>query len=331
SASAASPAPLAPPAPATPLGVATPFGQQGANAATGPVAADVAAATATPAATPVLTATSTATALAAATATAAAASANGSPATTALPATAIAPAPLRDAGGSPSTTAATPSTTATAATAAALAATTAPSGGGSDDGAAQGDRSSGQAPAQVALPALAPAAGAELASATTAHAPAGAAPAPPSAPSPTPSVPLGDAVETVRFALHAAARNGIAQARISLHPQELGGIEIHLRQTAAGLVARVVADSAVAAQTLQQSGAELRRDLEGQGLTLLTLDIGASGDERGGAQAQQDLGARTGRPAAGAADRSDATAVAGAPTRPRTLELANGALVDVLA
>jgi flagellar hook-length control protein FliK len=142
-------------------------------------------------------------------------------------------------------------------------------------------------------------------------------------------VPLGQAVETVRFALHAAARNGIAQARISLHPQELGGIEIHLRQTADGLVARVVADSTVAAQTLQQSGADLRRDLEGQGLTLLQLDIGASGDERGGAQAQQDLGARAGRSLAGGEDLSDVTPVD--PTRPRTLELANGALVDVLA
>jgi len=165
-------------------------------------------------------------------------------------------------------------------------------------------------------------------SATALNAAAATAPARP--------VTLDHAVETVRLAMRAAADRGVTHARISLSPAELGGIEIHLRHTADGLVAKVIADTTGAAQLLQQSAADLRRELEQQGLTLLQLDIGASGEQAGEAGAQRGFGDLDG---GGAAARrlADApadellTVATDAPAAPRSLQLPNGALVDVLA
>ena len=150
---------------------------------------------------------------------------------------------------------------------------------------------------------------------------------------------LEHAVETVRLALSAAADRGVTHARISLNPRELGSIEVHLRQTADGLVARVVAQHAGAAQLLQNAGGDLRRALESQGLNLLSLDIGASGEQSGGAADRQALangaaGDRSG--GRGGQDASDDPLAALDPTADQTtttttLALANGALVDVLA
>ncbi|MFL5817089.1 MAG: flagellar hook-length control protein FliK [Conexibacter sp.] len=173
--------------------------------------------------------------------------------------------------------------------------------------------------------------------------PAAAAPAqsgtPVTATAPTPGVGLEHAVETVRLALRAAADRGVTHARISLTPRELGSIEVHLRQTADGLVARVVAEHATAAQLLHNAGGELRRQLESQGLTLLRLDIGASGEQGERAADRQALGNggdafggdADGRNRGGDADPLaplDGTAETSTTT---TLALPNGALVDVLA
>lgn len=155
---------------------------------------------------------------------------------------------------------------------------------------------------------------------------------------PTRGVGLDRAVETVRLALRAAADRGVTQARISLNPRELGGIEIHLRHTAEGLVARVVAEHAGAAQLLQHAGAELRRSLEAQGVTLLQLDIGASGEQSHSAAGEQrgfgeagdrrDGSARTST----ADDPAESLAADGTLGTPdQTLALSNGVLVDVLA
>jgi len=172
-------------------------------------------------------------------------------------------------------------------------------------------------------------------------APAAHATATPAAPAAPPrGVGLEHAVETVRLALRAAADRGVSHARIALSPRELGGIEIHLRQTADGLVARVVAEHATAARLLQHAGGELRRSLEQQGLTLLQLDVGASGEQGGraadrraladgfgGEKGGRDRGSRAGEhadplaPLEGAAGTITTT----------TLALPNGALVDVLA
>ncbi|MDR9372898.1 flagellar hook-length control protein FliK, partial [Conexibacter sp. JD483] len=163
-------------------------------------------------------------------------------------------------------------------------------------------------------------------SATAANAAAATAPARP--------VTLDHAVETVRLAMRASAERGVTHARISLSPAELGGIEIHLRHTADGLVAKVIADTTGAAQLLQQSADDLRRDLQQQGLNLLQLDIGASGEQAGEAGAQHGFGDLDGSATArrDAAPEDELLTVAtDAPATARSLQLPNGALVDVLA
>jgi flagellar hook-length control protein FliK len=144
---------------------------------------------------------------------------------------------------------------------------------------------------------------------------------------------LEKAVETIRMTIDLAARQGASQARIQLSPAELGGIRILLSQTTEGLVARVVAEHAAAAQTLQQHGAELRRSLESTGVPLLRLDIEASGERSGSANEPFWSGARSGQSGQsnsndpGNADLQDeASAV-----EPVAVELSNGAIVNVLA
>jgi flagellar hook-length control protein FliK len=171
-------------------------------------------------------------------------------------------------------------------------------------------------------------------SAAPAAAPASAAaPAAPTADVQEPrGVGLEHAVETVRLALHAAAERGVARARISLTPRELGGIEVHLRQTADGLVARVVAEHATAAQLLQHAGGELRRSLEAQGVNVLRLDIGASGEQGGRMRERRAQTAAGSRPAPGVDDPLDPLdGAADAASTTTTLALPNGAVVDVLA
>ncbi len=145
-------------------------------------------------------------------------------------------------------------------------------------------------------------------------------------------VPLSRAAETVEHVLRLAATRGSMQARVSLKPAELGSLEVVIRQTAAGLTARVVADDAGAAQVLQQAGSELRRSLEQQGITLLNLDIGQSGDDR--SLGRSSDGAREGRYEGGgnAHTRSGGTVAAeDATSTETTVRLPNGALIDVLA
>ena len=79
---------------------------------------------------------------------------------------------------------------------------------------------------------------------------------------------------------------GQVQAQLTLHPAELGGVEVRLRQTAHGLMATVTADRADAAQVLQQAGADLRRALEAQGVQLAGLDIGLAGENQDAANAR---------------------------------------------
>ncbi|HZV72949.1 MAG TPA: flagellar hook-length control protein FliK [Conexibacter sp.] len=213
----------------------------------------------------------------------------------------------------------------------------APAGGSAGSGGSAAGTAD-HAPAQTA-PAPAPTATPTAAPAS----PTSTQPTQASSASPTPGVGLEHAVETVRLALRAAADRGVTHARISLTPRELGGIEVHLRQTADGLVARVVAEHTTAAQLLQQAGGDLRRSLESQGLTLLRLDIGASGEQGGRAPGDgrgladgasgDGFEGRAGRNRATTSD--DPLAALDSTTDPAssttTLALSNGALVDVLA
>jgi flagellar hook-length control protein FliK len=143
---------------------------------------------------------------------------------------------------------------------------------------------------------------------------------------------LEHAIETVRMTVEMGAKQGMTQARIQLSPASLGGIRIQLSQTSDGLIARVVAEHTAAAQTLQQGGAELRRSLESSGIPLLRLDIESS-DQGGGGSAQDPGRAGSGSHRSGRADRAPAEGQddASAATALTAVQLANGAIVNVLA
>jgi flagellar hook-length control protein FliK len=177
-----------------------------------------------------------------------------------------------------------------------------------------------QAPAPVAAqPATAPAA--------PATAPAAAPPADvaarPALPTATP-VPLARAAEAVEHVLRVAtSRGGVTHARIALRPAELGSIDVHIRSTAEGLVARIVAHTAQTVQTLEHAANDLRHSLEEQGLNLKSLDIGQPGEREAG---------RAGADARGHAPGTDeSVATDGEDTTTETLRLPSGVLVDVLA
>jgi len=161
------------------------------------------------------------------------------------------------------------------------------------------------------------------------------APAAPAAPAPVRAVPLSRAAEAVENVIRLGSARGVTHARLSLRPAELGGVEIHLQQTAGGLVASVVADGIEAAQALLQGGQDLRRQLEAQGIELQRLDISFSGDERSGARSAET---RTGDGERRSSTGNDSHATDGGDLNPNddaiatsTLELPDGVLVDVLA
>jgi flagellar hook-length control protein FliK len=138
--------------------------------------------------------------------------------------------------------------------------------------------------------------------------------------------------DQARALLRLAQHRGQAQAQLSLHPAELGGVEVRLRMTTHGLMASIRADRPEAAQVLQQAGADLRRALEAQGVQLAGLEFGLAGDgDRARAQERNAEGAgRPGRANGGEDDElspidPDNPATTSAPT------IALGALVDVLA
>jgi hypothetical protein len=190
-------------------------------------------------------------------------------------------------------------------------------------------RAAAPAAAHATTPADTSAAAAATASTPAPATTATATVAAPAAPTSSAGVPLEQAVETVRLTVSAAARNGVTRARIALRPEELGGVEVHLRHTAEGLSARVVAEVPEAAHLLAQAAGELRRTLEQQGVNVVRIDVGIAGDEAAGAGAgdreQRDARRNGGGSAAGDAPETDL------PIPDRTIELPNGALVDVLA
>jgi hypothetical protein len=177
----------------------------------------------------------------------------------------------------------------------------------------------------------APAAAAPVApSATSATPPVAQAPAPPARHA---AAPLHQAPRAVAELLHLAVDRGITHAKLNLRPADLGGIEIRLQTSSAGVTAQVVADSPEAAKLLQQAADDLRRSLERSNVTLLSLDIGTAGQDRfdGSAGASADFageqarhhGAHASVPAAAPAEEQPAVGA--------TVHLPSGLLVDVLA
>jgi flagellar hook-length control protein FliK len=172
-------------------------------------------------------------------------------------------------------------------------------------------------------------------------APPAAAPAPPPAPAPQPSLPLQRAASlhhaprAVAQVLELAVERGISHAKLSLRPADLGGVEIRLQSSSAGVTAQVVADSPEAARLLQHAAADLRRALERHDVTLLSLDVSTAGDGRpdGSAGASADLAGDRARhfAAQGLAPRETADSPDEPPTPIATVQLPDGLHVDVLA
>ena len=137
--------------------------------------------------------------------------------------------------------------------------------------------------------------------------------------------------------LRVLEHRGQVQAQLTLHPAELGGVEVRLRQTAHGLMATVTADRADAAHVLQQAGSELRRALEAQGVQVAGLDIGMAGENQDAANARANERRAESALAAprrnrGAADGDNDLPPIDPDHRTTTAStIALGALVDVLA
>jgi flagellar hook-length control protein FliK len=132
--------------------------------------------------------------------------------------------------------------------------------------------------------------------------------------------------------LHVAVDRGITHARLALRPAELGGVEIRLQSSSAGVTAQVVADSPEAARLLAQASDDLRRALEARDVTLLSLEVSTSGEQRhessrGEWRDGDDAPAFAAHRATGDAE-GDADP---APTTHSVIELPGGLLVDVLA
>lgn len=188
--------------------------------------------------------------------------------------------------------------------------------------------------AAAAAPEPAPAAApAAQAPATEPFAPAPVSTPAPGLAAPERAVPLYRAPAAVATLLQVAVDRGISHARMTLRPAELGGIEIRLQVTAAGVAAQVVADSPEAARLLAQAGDDLRRALEARDVTLISLDVSTSSDEkqqsaRGEWTDGEDAGL-TSSPGRAAGDaEGDAEP---APITQTVIELPGGLLVDVLA
>jgi flagellar hook-length control protein FliK len=119
-----------------------------------------------------------------------------------------------------------------------------------------------------------------------------------------------------------ASRGGVTHARIALQPESLGSIDVHIRSTPDGIVARVMAHTPEAVQTLQNAAGDLRQSLEEQGLNLTSLDIGQPGERRAGDR-EHERGHGSGPDDGGPIENDNTTT--------ETLRLPSGVLVDVLA
>jgi flagellar hook-length control protein FliK len=163
-----------------------------------------------------------------------------------------------------------------------------------------------------------------------------AAPAQAFAPAHAPTLPVR--ADHVGAMLRLLEHRGQVQAQLTLHPAELGGVEVRLRQTAHGLMATVTADRADAAHVLQQAGADLRRALEAQGVQVAGLDIGMAGENQDAANARANerraesalAGPRRARDGADGAD-NDLSPIDPDHRTTTASPIAPGALVDVLA
>jgi flagellar hook-length control protein FliK len=134
--------------------------------------------------------------------------------------------------------------------------------------------------------------------------------------------------------VHRPHRRGAAQARIELHPAELGGVTIQLQVAHDGLRAHIAADRPEALPLLQRAAADLQRSLEARGIDLSGLDFGLAPDAEAGASHDQGRAQGRENPFGGPGrlgSEDEADAVDAVTTTTRSVELPAGALVDVRA
>jgi flagellar hook-length control protein FliK len=144
-------------------------------------------------------------------------------------------------------------------------------------------------------------------------------------------VPVAEAAEALRDLIQLTRSREATHARLVLHPADLGGVEVHLRQTADGLQATVHVEHPEALQVLERGVNELRRGLEARGVHVESIDVGLAADqqERRSESRSEGFGSRTGRMTAlgDAGDGADPLS----PATSSTVRLSAGALVDVMA
>ena len=145
------------------------------------------------------------------------------------------------------------------------------------------------------------------------------------------TAPLHHVPRVVATLLHVASDRGISHAKISLRPEDLGGIEVRLQSSPAGISAQLVADSPEAARLLAQAGDDLRRSLEARDVNLLSLEVSTSGDQRRGEQPGETPDPDAAGPDSPGDGEEAVTAPADAGAPVSVLELPGGLLVDVLA
>jgi flagellar hook-length control protein FliK len=152
------------------------------------------------------------------------------------------------------------------------------------------------------------------------------APAAPAAPARAGQLAPRSIDEVAHAVVRIARRDGAPQARINLHPAELGGVEVRLRYHAGGVSAQLSADTAQGGQALQQAAGELRRSLEAQGVAVHGLDVTVTtdADRMPQRERQPEQGTRSRRQAVEAIDEQEI------PIEPTSLPLAAGS-VNVLA
>ena len=142
---------------------------------------------------------------------------------------------------------------------------------------------------------------------------------------------MQDMIDSIGARIQVAARQGVTQARIALHPQELGEVRVHLTQSSAGLIARVTADTPAAARALSEGHSELAHTLSSLGVSLLRLDIGSPGQQQAGGGEARNSGEpqRAQRSESTPDEHEDAVAQPDQPAVPAGSAI--GELVDVLA
>lgn len=149
---------------------------------------------------------------------------------------------------------------------------------------------------------------------------------------------MQDMIDSIRATIQLAARQGLAQARIALQPQDLGHISIRLSQTSGGLLARVSAETPAAVQALTDARSELHQSLSSLGVSLLRLDINSFGqpqaggqEQRAGSEAQPGAGAGASGASAKPHETDESVAPGAIEAAPAQAAIAGGELVDVLA